>query len=110
MVLDPRINFVCLDFPDFVEHMDVFSGKDEEEYFNCLEQFVSEIINAKVSIDTLQGEIVLPKLMQTYKEDFGGSDQNILEFVFRFFDSPPLDLEAAIQEVCIKKRMFIRYE
>jgi len=72
--MDPRINFVCLDFPTFVEHVDVFQGKDEEEYFQCLETFVGEIINAKVSIDTMQGEICLPQLMKTYLEDFGGNE------------------------------------
>ena len=28
MRLDARISFICLDFPDFVEHIQVIAGKD----------------------------------------------------------------------------------
>lgn len=27
---DPRINFICLDFPDFVEHIDAIRGEDQD--------------------------------------------------------------------------------
>ena len=27
---DPRVNFICLDFPDFVEHIDVINGEDQD--------------------------------------------------------------------------------
>jgi len=43
--IDNRVLFVCLDFPDFVEHVDTFSGNVLDQ---CLDLFVCEILNAKV--------------------------------------------------------------
>ena len=48
---DSRINFVCLDFPDLVEHLDNFPS--EEDLTEKLDEYVSEIINAKVNVDTI---------------------------------------------------------
>jgi hypothetical protein len=39
----------------------------------------------------MQGEIVIPKVCQTYKEDFGTSEENILRFIFKYFKSPDFD-------------------
>ena len=50
-VLDARVNFICLDFPSFLEHMDEFDGSSEEDLDQAMDKYVSEIINAKVSID-----------------------------------------------------------
>jgi len=56
---DGRINFVCLDFPDIVEHTDTFIS--EEDLNERLDKFVAEILNAKVNVDTVQAEVTLPK-------------------------------------------------
>jgi hypothetical protein len=48
---DPRINFICLDYPDFLEHIDSFDGSSEEVLEEGIEQFVTDIIEAKVNID-----------------------------------------------------------
>ena len=45
---DPRINFICLDFPDFVEHIQAVSGDDQDDLNESVNGFVGEIINAKV--------------------------------------------------------------
>lgn len=102
------MNFVCLDFPDFAEHIDSFPKEDDLD--EKLDVFVSEILNAKVNVDTMQGEITLPKLMQTYREDFGGSDESVLRFVFKYFQSEDIDEETAVRDICHKKSMMIRYE
>jgi len=83
---DARINFVCLDYPNFLEHIDGFSGSSEEALDEGLEQYVSEMVNAKVNIDMDQGEISLPKVLEDYKPDFGGSDRLVLQFVFRYLE------------------------
>ena len=79
---DPRINFICLDFPDFVEHIQVISGDSQKELYESLDNFVGEIINAKVTINETHGELAVPKLMETYKDDFGGTDETLLEFIY----------------------------
>lgn len=56
---DGRINFVCMDFPDIVEHTDTFTS--EEDLNERLDKFVAEILNAKVNVDTVQAEVTLPK-------------------------------------------------
>lgn len=57
---DPRINFVCLDYPTFLEHIDPFDGSTEEKLDECLEQFVSDILNANTRIDMDEGSVTLP--------------------------------------------------
>ena len=42
---------MCLDFPDIVEHVDSF--KSEEDLNDSLDQYVAEILNAKVNIDQI---------------------------------------------------------
>lgn len=44
------------------------------------------MINAKASVDIDQSEICLPKVLQDYKTDFGGTDEQILQFAFRYFE------------------------
>jgi len=52
----------------------------------------------------------LPKVLNSYKSDFGGSDENILKFVFKYYSQSEIDEETAIREVCYKKSMIICYE
>ena len=59
-VLDARTNFICLDYPSFLEHMDEFDGTSEEDLDQSMDKYVSEIINAKVNIDLDEGTITLP--------------------------------------------------
>lgn len=74
---------------------------------------MQEILNAKVNIDTIQGEIILPKVLNTYRYDFcNGSDEGILRFVFKYYNcsGQDTDEETLIKDVCIRKNMIIRYE
>jgi len=96
--LDARVNFVCLDYPNFLEHMDEFDGSTEETLEEGLEKYVSEIVNAKVEIDTDEGQIKLPQVLETYRADFGGTDQAILQFVFRYLETE-YEIEAILQMV-----------
>jgi hypothetical protein len=48
---DARINFVCLDYPDAVETCDSFSREDNLDL--KLDQYVTNILNEKVTIDTV---------------------------------------------------------
>ena len=68
--------------------MDEFDGSSEEKLEECIEKYVTEIINAKVEID-LDEEMTmtLPRVFETYKTDFGNSEENIITFVFKYLDS-----------------------
>jgi len=54
---DPRVNFICLDYPECLEFIDSFEGTDEDKLDDELETFVSNIIEAQVNIDLEQNEI-----------------------------------------------------
>lgn len=54
------MDFVCIDYPEIPEHIDAFS--DGDTLFDKLDLFVAEIINAKVNIDSIQGEFLVPKV------------------------------------------------
>ena len=60
----------------------MIEGEDEAQLQESLNNFVDEIINAKVTINQVHGEFAVPKLMETYKDDFGGTDENLLEFIY----------------------------
>ena len=74
---------MCFDYPDTPLHVDAFTS--EEELDDQLHTFVNEIIGANVTIDLMQGEVVLPKCIQNYKDDFGGNDENVLRFIFKYY-------------------------
>ena len=103
---DPRLNFICLDFPDFVEHIQVIAGEDQEELYESLNTFVNEIINAKVTINVVHGEFAVPRLMETYKDDFGGTDENLLEFIYKYYENPEIAMQRAFQQIA-EKSLFI---
>ena len=70
----------------------MISGEDEEELYDSLNNFVGEIINAKVITNLVHGELAIPKLMDTYREDFGGTDESQLEFIYKYLDNPEIEM------------------
>jgi hypothetical protein len=106
--VDPRVNFVCLDYPNFLEHIDSFDGSSSESLESGMSSFVTEILNAKVNIDQEQGEITLPSVLEAYKADFGGTDEAVLEFVFRYLEEE-YDQENILSQVKVKN-ILITYE
>lgn len=72
---DPRILFVCEDYPNIPKHMDSFDGSSEDKLDKDLDEFVSLLVNHKVNIDLDQGEITLPKIVEAYFNDFGGTEE-----------------------------------
>lgn len=57
----------------------------------------------------MQGELSLPICLQNYYYDFGGTEESILKFVFRYYQYTEIDEETALREICHKKSMIIRY-
>ena len=96
---DPRINFICLDFPDFIEHIDVILGEDQDQLNQSLNEYVCEIINAKVVVKPITDEFSVPGLILRYREDFGGTDQSIIEFIYGYLEDPEIGLNQALKDV-----------
>ena len=98
---DPRVNFVCLDYPECVELIDPFEGVDDEKLDYELENFVANIIEAQVSIDLGQNEIILPKVLKQYAVDFDSSEELILQFIFKYLDDE-YDYDQILDQVATK--------
>ena len=47
----------------------------------------------------MNDEFAVPNLIKTYREDFGGSDQCIIEFVYGYLENPDISLNQAIKDV-----------
>jgi hypothetical protein len=71
-----------------VDQIDVINGNTTHELNESLDSFVREQINQKVVVDAVLGEIVVPKLLLKYAADFGGTDQEILKFVYKHINQP----------------------
>lgn len=85
--IDPRILFVCLDYPECLEQIDAFEGTDEETLENELNNYVSSILETKINIDLDQNKIEVPKVFQDYAMDFGYSEEQILDFVLQYTET-----------------------
>jgi hypothetical protein len=93
-----------------VEHIDSFNDAELEDQ---LEKYVAEIINSRVVVDTVQGELTLPRCLHAYYADFTkgvNNDEALLKFVFKYYTLGEISEEKAIKDVCYKKTMIIRYD
>lgn len=107
---DPRILFVCLDYPDFVENVSAITGNGKSDLNESLDSFVSDIINAKVQINVMNREINMPKVFQVYASEFGKDNTGVLEFIYRYLTEPEIDLNKCIEEAVIKRNIYISYQ
>lgn len=79
-----------------MEHIQVISGDDKDDLNESIDNFVGEIINAKISFNVVHSELVVPKLMETYKQDFGeGTDLDLLNFIYKYIDNPEIEKSQA---------------
>ena len=110
MTNDPRVLFVCLDYPDFIEHVQAISCSNKDELSESLDSFVSQIINAKVEINVINREIKVPRLFETYASDFGTDQRAVLLFIYRYLKDPEIDFNECVEEVLVKRNISILYQ
>lgn len=66
---------------------------DSSETLNeKLDQFCRDYLGSRFEIDTMNEEITLPKIFETYKDDFG-SDDDVLRFVWNYNSNAKFDIE-----------------
>ena len=46
------------------------------------ESFVGEVLNSTINLDLVKRGIKVPRVIQSYRDDFGGSDKKILQFIY----------------------------
>lgn len=66
-------------------------GATQEELNQCMDKFVSVIVNAKVEINLLNRQIKMPRIFETYRADFSKDAQAVLDFIYRYLEDPELD-------------------
>jgi len=104
---DPKILMLCLDLPEVLEHIECFDDPDTmDEKF---EYFLTEYFNYKVEIDTMNEEITLPTVFEKYRGDFGGNEEQVLKFIWNWYQNNEFELEQVIKLVG-RKTLMIRYE
>jgi len=54
----------------------------------------------------VHGEFSVPKLMDTYRDDFGGTDETLLEFIYKYLDNPEIEMSRALQQI-VEKSLWI---
>lgn len=92
---DQRILFLCLDLPQVMEHIECFDDPDTMD--EKLNFYLREYFNTKVELDTLNSEIIIPGIFETYYNDFGGTDEAILRFIWNWFDNTECSIEEILQ-------------
>lgn len=93
-----------------IEHIDRFNAKDLDSQ---LDAYVAEIINSRVVVNTVQGELTLPRCLQTYYSEFtnnSNKEEDLLKFVFRYYSMGEISEDKAIRDICQRKSMMIRYD
>jgi len=104
---DPRILFVCLDKGQIPESIEVFDDPDTLD--DKFDELLIGYFNEKVEIDTTNEEITLPTVFQDYRDDFGGSDEKVLRFIWDWYENNEYELEDIIKLVN-KKSLMIKYD
>ena len=64
--------------------MQAISGSGQQGLEDSLDEFVSQIINAKVTINMMNREIRVPRLFDLYKSDFGNDSESVLSFIYKY--------------------------
>ena len=101
---DPRILLVCRDFPGPLQTIIDFFGRSEE----VLDEKAEEFCNREVCLNLAIDELVLPKVFQTYAQDFGSSEENVLRWVWKYFTACKISIEEVLQLIR-KQRVYILY-
>lgn len=104
--LDQRILFLCIDIPDVPEHIECFDSPDTIN--EKLNGFLKMYFEQKIEVDTMNEEITLPKVIETYKSDFG-SEEDILRFVWNWYENYEFDIEQIVK-VVKRKQLMIKYD
>lgn len=84
------------------------SFESEHSLNDKLNQFVKDFLQNRVDIDTMNEEITLPSVFETYRTDFG-TEEDVIRFVWSFLDNTKFDVEQIVK-VIKKKNMMIKYE
>ena len=103
---DPKVLFICFDFPEVPIHIECFDDPDTlDEKFDL---FLSEYFNTKVEIDTVNQDISLPHVFNSYKSDFGSTNESILKYIWKWYNNSQFELSEIIKLIN-KNNLIIKF-
>ncbi|CAI2385436.1 unnamed protein product [Moneuplotes crassus] len=106
-ITDPRTLFICLDKHQLPEAIECFD--DPTTIDTKLDEILSGYFNEKIEIDTTNEEIIIPTVFDIYSADFGGSDEKILRFIWKWYETSEMKLQEVLRLVR-RKSLMIKYE
>ena len=101
---DPRILIACPDPPVSLGPLIDFGPGME----TVLDSLAEEYCNREVCLNISTGELTLPRLFERYYYDFGNSDRELLEWVWRYFRACRVPLGEVLEELQ-SKNLFLHY-
>ena len=94
---DPRIIFVCLDYPDCPVLLEPFEGSTAQKLDLELDSFLTSALENSFEINMTHGYILLSKTFQIYNMDFNGDMNTILRFLFKYHSLSKYENESVIE-------------
>ena len=73
-----------------------------------MDEICGNFVNGRVCYDEYNGELTIPKVFETFKEDFGGSDASVVEWIWYYYASTDDTVEDVLEGLK-KKNILIRY-
>jgi len=92
---DLRAIFLCLDLPQTLEHIAWFNTP--ESLCKNFDPFLKEFLNTKVEFDPINNELTLPNIFETYFYDFGGTNEDLIKFIWNWFDNTDYSWEKMLK-------------
>jgi len=101
---DRRYHLVLYDIGEMPESLVAFEPDTLNEK---LDKLCVEFANSQIQLDYEQ-ELVLPKFLQTYKDDIASNEEEMLRWIFRHAENPPISLKKVLRGLQ-SKNLVIRY-
>lgn len=101
---DPRILLVCKDYPNNLASLIDFSDRSDE----LLDEKSEEFCNREVCLNLAIDELILPKVFQTYVNDFGNNEEDVIRWVWKYFTSCKVSADEVIALVR-RQKVYILY-
>ena len=101
---DPRILLVCKDYPNALVNIIDFFDRSEE----LLDSKTEEFCNREVCLNLAIDELILPKIFQTYMQDFGSTEEHMLRWIWKYFTACKTSIDDVIALIK-RQKVYIIY-
>ena len=101
---DPRVLLICKDYPSPLVNIIDFFDRSEE----ILDYKTEEFCNREVCLNLAIDELILPKIFQTYMQDFGSTEEQMLRWIWKYFTASKTSVDEVIALIK-RQKVYIIY-